>query len=125
MQMTTTAGVAISKLAKAHGEHAKEDQDGFEEVVCDEENMDDAVGKAGGAYNEDECGYSLLRCASRVTHRSTRREAITGEDGTDRMHPKGDRNLYKYGFQGTARESRVQNREMEDGGYRMPEIGFR
>ncbi len=31
----------------------------------------------------------------------------------------------KYGFQGTARGSCVQNREMEDGGYRMPEIGFR
>ena len=57
-----------------------------------------------------------MRCVSRVTHRSTRREVITGEDGTDRTHPKGDRNLYKYGFQGTARGSRVQNREMEDGG---------
>ncbi len=53
---------------------------------------------------------------NRVTHRSTRREAITGEDGTDRTHPKGDRNLYKYGFQGTVRGSRVQNREIEDGG---------
>ena len=32
-------------------------------------------------------GAIWLRCASRVTHRSTRREAITGEDGTDRTHP--------------------------------------
>ena len=31
---------------------------------------------------------------------------------------RGGRNLYRYGSQGTARGSRVQNREIEDGGYR-------
>ena len=32
------------------------------------------------------------------------------------VYPRGDRNLYRYGSQGTARGSRVQNREIEDGG---------
>ena len=30
---------------------------------------------------------------------------------------RGGANLYRYGSQGTARGSRVQNREIEDGGY--------
>ena len=67
----------------------------------------------GGTHDRS----NLIGCASRVTHRFTRREAITGEDGTDKTHPRGDRNLYRQGSQGTTRGSRVQNREMEDGGY--------
>ena len=40
------------------------------------------------------------------------REGTTGEIAEGR----GDRNLRRKGSQGTARGSRVQNREMEDGG---------
>ena len=37
----------------------------------------------------------------------------------------GSRNPQRKGPQGTAQGSRVQNREIEDGGYKMPGIGFR
>ena len=37
--------------------------------------------------------------------------------GTCEDEGRGGANLYRYGSQGTARGSRVQNREMEDGGY--------
>ena len=39
--------------------------------------------------------------------------AITGEDGADCTYPRGWCNLCRYGSQGTARGSRMQNREME------------
>lgn len=51
----------------------------------------------------------LPSSASRVTQLYTRREGTTG--GT--IVGRGGANLYTYGSQGTARGSRVQNREME------------
>ena len=43
---------------------------------------------------------------------------IIGEGGTDHAYPRGYRNLYRPVSYRTAGGSRVQNREMEDGGYR-------
>ena len=42
---------------------------------------------------------------------------IIGEGGTDHAYPRGSENPYRYVSYRTARGSRVQNREMEDGGY--------
>ena len=56
--------------------------------------------------NDDDLGVRIYRTCQR-----------SESNLPHRTHPKGDQNLYKYDFQGTAGGSRVQNREIEDGGY--------
>ena len=60
---------------------------------------------------------SLLR-GKRTSSEVTETPRLQGGEGygTCEDEGRGSANLYRIGLQGTARGSRVQNREMEDGG---------
>lgn len=100
------AGVAISKLAKAHGEHAKEDQDGFEEVVCDEENMDDEVvefseqGFNFGVAKKDNLDAEFNRIKNSINDEDYReKNALTDSDVAEILDYMKSSNEYKsYNF---------------------------
>lgn len=54
---------------------------------------------------------------SRVTHRYMRSAVIIWEDGADRTYPRGAPKSLQVRLPRNGAGSRVQNREMEDGGY--------